>query len=204
MKFLIFPIFLFLNGQLLASIDSGGGLTEIGQLNNTSSIGGYLVSENVSFGNYKNYNGLLNVVFIPSILVAELDGDGDGLLDSWELSHGLSVTLDDSASDFDGDGMSALAEYISGTNPNDSNSAFNLSIEYSEGGVKLIFNSNENRIYNLMLSNDLETYYTFLSINGSGTSHEIDFNPNLESVTAIFGNTPVKDFFFKLTVELVD
>ena len=55
-----------------------------------------------------------------------------------------------------------------------------------------------------MLSNDLETYYTFLSINGSGTSHEIDFNPSLESVTAIFGNTPVKDFFFKLTVELVD
>lgn len=45
------------------------------------------------------------------------DADKDSMNDRWEHDHGLDPTRDDSASDFDGDGLSNLAEYTGATNP---------------------------------------------------------------------------------------
>ncbi len=45
------------------------------------------------------------------------DGDADGLPDDWEAANGLDNTTDDSALDADADGLTNLAEYLNGTNP---------------------------------------------------------------------------------------
>ncbi len=41
------------------------------------------------------------------------DRDNDGMADTWEQANGLDTTMDDSAGDHDGDGVSNLAEFLS-------------------------------------------------------------------------------------------
>ncbi len=55
-----------------------------------------------------------------SLGLGEFDADGDGMLDDWELQHGLSPTnAIDATQDADGDGHINLYEYWSGTAPDD-------------------------------------------------------------------------------------
>ncbi|MBR4654482.1 MAG: hypothetical protein IKO72_14070, partial [Kiritimatiellae bacterium] len=52
--------------------------------------------------------------------LGDFDADGDGMLDDWEVAHGLSPSnAADAVHDADGDGFINLYEYISGTDPND-------------------------------------------------------------------------------------
>jgi hypothetical protein len=46
------------------------------------------------------------------------DTDHDGMPDAWEIDHGLNPLVNDAAGDLDGDGISNLAEYLNGTDPN--------------------------------------------------------------------------------------
>jgi hypothetical protein len=49
---------------------------------------------------------------------AQLDSDGDGMPDQWELTYGLNPNdPSDAALDSDGDGLTNLEEYLHGTNP---------------------------------------------------------------------------------------
>lgn len=45
------------------------------------------------------------------------DADGDGMLDDWEVSHGLNPRVNDAGGDLDEDGLTNLAEYQAGTQP---------------------------------------------------------------------------------------
>lgn len=45
------------------------------------------------------------------------DDDGDGMHNSWETANGLNPMLDEAAGDNDGDGFSALSEYLGGGSP---------------------------------------------------------------------------------------
>ncbi len=51
--------------------------------------------------------------------IVSTDEDGDGLDDDWERMNGLDPTRDDSAEDFDGDGLTNLVEFLGGTLAND-------------------------------------------------------------------------------------
>lgn len=61
------------------------------------------------------------------------DSDGDGMPDAWEFDHNLQVFVNDAAGDLDGDGMSNLAEYQAGRDPNNRNDGPGL-----PGGVQLV------------------------------------------------------------------
>jgi hypothetical protein len=52
-----------------------------------------------------------------------------------------------------------------------------------------------------MVSSDLNSYHSYATVNGSGSTHEIIFDPTEDNITSIFGNVLITDFFFKLTVE---
>ncbi|HTD68048.1 MAG TPA: binary toxin-like calcium binding domain-containing protein, partial [Candidatus Limnocylindria bacterium] len=45
------------------------------------------------------------------------DSDGDGMSDSWELIHGLTVGVNDAAGDLDADGLSNINEFNKDTDP---------------------------------------------------------------------------------------
>ena len=47
------------------------------------------------------------------------DDDNDGMPDAWEITNNLDPKVDDSGKDRDGDGITNLKEYRSGTNPGD-------------------------------------------------------------------------------------
>jgi hypothetical protein len=61
-----------------------------------------------------------------------MDSDGDGLLDNWELAYGLDPARaagnDGADGDPDGDGSTNAEEQLAGTDPRDPNSVLRLSL----------------------------------------------------------------------------
>lgn len=47
------------------------------------------------------------------------DSDSDGISDDWEISHFGSLDVANATSDYDGNGVSDLIEFVGGTNPTD-------------------------------------------------------------------------------------
>jgi hypothetical protein len=66
------------------------------------------------------------------------DSDGDGLPDAWEILW-LGGINKPPGGDNDGDGSSNLNEYLTGTNPNDANSFFHLTIIKTPSGADVSF-----------------------------------------------------------------
>ena len=71
------------------------------------------------------------------------DSDGDGIPDEWEEANGLNPILTtDAAEDSDNDGLSNLAEYYAGTDPQDAASVFHLSARrLANGKIELSFDA---------------------------------------------------------------
>ena len=85
-----------------------------------------------------------------------LDTDGDGMSDSWELSHGLDPrNASDAAADSDHDGASNFDEYLAGTDPQDSTSVLKVQINVA-GVVTIRFQGLANRSYSVLYRDSME------------------------------------------------
>lgn len=104
-------------------------------------------------------------VFLQGFTVPGADSDGDGLPDTWEAqSFG---NLNQNASSVNANGRTSLQNFLAGTNPNDSNSAFRLSFTMNGNQREVSFQARraqgsgyegKSRYYSLLTSTNLSTW----------------------------------------------
>lgn len=95
---------------------------------------------------------------------ADADLDSDGMPDSGETANGLTVGIDDSAADADGDGASNLSEYLAGTDPQASGSVFKITAVTTPVGklMSVTWPGVAGRTYQVLSSPDLENWTPLL------------------------------------------
>jgi len=115
------------------------------------------------------------------------DTDGDGLPDGWEIRFGLNPLSDSGNNgaewDLDMDGMSNYAEYISGTDPTDSNSVLKLSICRQDNSYVIIsWPVASSRNYTLSVSDRIDGPYTNLFSTNivDNTLREVNYRDKLD------------------------
>ena len=102
---------------------------------------------------------------VTMVTGVEVDSDGDGMPDDWEILHQLnpqSAKCDDGASgDPDHDGMSNYDEYLAGTDPRDANSVLHLTATLISGtSVRLSWAAVPGRRYELLSAGTLDEVFT--------------------------------------------
>jgi endonuclease/exonuclease/phosphatase family metal-dependent hydrolase len=134
---------------------------------NVMALVGGLYSNLVSFVNVTNGAGNMNLVW--SLLVR------DGISDAWRLQYFGHVDpraddLSRAQDDPDGDGFTNLQEFLAGTDPTNSASAFTIiSITPDVGGVTVTWNSVFGNIYQLQYKDNI-TDATWNNLNGDVTA----------------------------------
>lgn len=182
---------------LHATIDSGGSQTVVGAYHNHGSIGASFETRSSEVGSDGNHSGLIEVLYAP-VTHAIVDVDVDGMDDRWEADNSLTVGVDDSFSDEDGDGVSALMEFLAGSDPNDANSFFKPIFTQQGGIYSLTLQSQLNRHYRFWVSADLETWVDWTDKTGTGELITFTFEPSSEDALSEFTAEELVKCFFRI------
>ncbi len=87
---------------------------------------------------------------------ADVDSDGDGLPDAWEIANGTLVGTPDANDDNDSDGFTNGQEYLAGTHPNNPASRLHVErISATGGGVEFEFTAASNRTFTVQFKDTL-------------------------------------------------
>jgi hypothetical protein len=145
---------LYINGSLTSSLAQSGA---IATSSNPLQIGGDLFYSDQHFQGRIDDVRVYNVALSGGQIVADMntpvgaalpDGDGDGLLDAWEIQYfGSTNAVNGGVSaDPDGDGLNNLAEFQAGTDPTNNASTFRVtSVVYTGNNVRVTWSMGPNK-----------------------------------------------------------
>lgn len=106
-----------------------------------------------------------------------IDTDNDGIDDNWETANGLTVGIDDSGDDDDGDGSTNREEFLALTDPQDPTSLLKIIAvaQASNGDLTVGFSSTPGKIYRLQHSPDLVRFTDVAGAQLTATGAESSF-----------------------------
>jgi len=184
-----------------AGIDSGGGKTTIGSLQNHGSIGAITTTGAQQVDYLVNRNGLIEVLYAVPMTTA-LDSDGDNIPDAWETSNGLIVGIDDSGIDGDGDSATNLMEYLAGTDPQLFESVYNPSVDITGGVYQVSMPTVNGRNYRLYVSVDMENWEVWQNIAGNGSVATYTFDTASAAALNLFPAEAMQSCMFRVGLTL--
>ncbi|TVP74818.1 MAG: hypothetical protein EA353_14960 [Puniceicoccaceae bacterium] len=116
---------------------------------------------------------------IESIVLSDGDADGDGMPDTFELTHGLDpLDPSDAAEDASGNGFTNLQEYIAGTDPQSASDTYRVStVSTSTSDVKLTLEGKAGRVYRLYRSQTLahDSWQSISTVGPLATDQIVEF-----------------------------
>jgi hypothetical protein len=138
-------------------------------------------------GNY----GFEMVDLIPiEVGMPLVDSEGDGMPDTWELMHFGSLGVADANSDWDGDGMSDVMEFVAGTNPKDPSSCLRMYaplVGFQGGGFVVQWTSASNVLYDLFRTTNLVNQsFSVVATNISANPPMNSFTDGLEGASGYY------------------
>jgi hypothetical protein len=126
----------------------------------------------------------------PGPMAAPLDYDDDGMLDAWELAHGLDPYNPwDANMDYDGDGLSNRQEYQIGTDPLDRRSVLRFEAVGSAANrtnLTFSFVAISNQTYTIEYSDNLINWNRTANFNAAPTNRIIQVESPLNATNRFF------------------
>ncbi|MDB2430224.1 thrombospondin type 3 repeat-containing protein [Akkermansiaceae bacterium] len=181
----------------VAEINSGGGTTTSSSSKNTASIGSPFSPSRTSSTATTNRNGFIQFVYAAKL---NPDQDRNSLPDEWEVANFGSAGQSASA-DPDGDGANNELEYLTGTDPNDSKSKFELNQRHDGFLFHLSLQTIPKRTYKVYYSRDLETWDLDIAHKGNGDVWNYEFNER-RFYTGPIADEDIPNSYFYFRVEV--
>lgn len=184
-----------------AAIDSGGGKTSVGPLNNHASLGGTVAAGPIPVASHINRPGLIEVLFPSTSGITNPDADGNGLPDAWEIAN-FGATGVDPAADADGDTTNNRFEYLAGTDPRDRLSVFRPAGTYSGSLFHMALPTANGRQYKIWISRDLQNWVLDTTLTGNGQLQAYQFDETTMPPGPFHSSIHPSSYFFRIEVVL--
>jgi hypothetical protein len=185
----------FLVGCSVASagIDSGGGMSAVGTLNNFCSIGG-------SFATFANPQAIPPAGDFPPSFIR----NSSGLVEVIYRMNSSTVMDFNPAADADRDGSSNLMEYLAGTNPDSASSLFQPQGTYANGLFRMPIPTVSGRFYHIWVSRDLKKWTRYRTLSGNDAVKYFEFDETAIASGPLRSESHPSHYFFKIQITLSD